>query len=179
MAAIENSLKYLFSNEGGYNNEPGDQPTNLGITQDTLAKWRGRPVSDDDVRRLNINEATRVYTFWYWNPLTLNACANQNVATAIFDMGVNMGISGCTKIVQLVLKREHPNLIIDGKLGQLTMQALNNATANSFISEFQKEIVKEYTQIADDHPEKRRFLTGWLNRSNKLLTLIEVQALNS
>jgi len=62
--AVEEILKW----EGGYVDHPQDPggATNMGITRNTLADWRGRPVSKEEVKELSESEAKDIYFKRYW-----------------------------------------------------------------------------------------------------------------
>jgi lysozyme family protein len=56
-------LAAILRREGGFVNHPADRggPTHYGITQATLQAWRGRAVSEEDVRALSVEEAKAIY----------------------------------------------------------------------------------------------------------------------
>jgi hypothetical protein len=58
----------ILAREGGFVNHPADRggPTNFGVTQATLASWRGREATIDDVRSLTIDEARDIYRTKYY-----------------------------------------------------------------------------------------------------------------
>lgn len=176
MAQFEKSISYVLANEGGWSDDPNDVPTNFGITQNTLCQWRGKPVGPEDVRNLSLAEAQRIYNFWYWNPLSLNSCKSQNVATAIFDIGVNQGLHAAAMSAQIIVN-DHAGVKIkvDGMLGPISMQGINMVAANLFIEEFEKQTVEAYNEIVERNPGKQIYLHGWLNRARKLLSLLVVE----
>ena len=46
----------------------------MGITQGTLAAWRGRPVSIEEVRALTEEEAREIYRANYWTCCAARTC---------------------------------------------------------------------------------------------------------
>lgn len=169
MAVFETAVEYVLSNEGDkYIDKTLDAggPTRWGITQTTLAAWRSKPVSTDDVKNLSETEAKLIYKNQYWHPLDGDQIAKQEMATAILDIGVNMGIAGCSRLVQRSL-----GLVTDGHMGPVTIAALNREAPGSFLHNFLVEIQAYYITIVEQKPNQIVFLKGWLSRSQKMITL--------
>ena len=87
-------LRFVLQYEGGYVDHPADPggATNLGITRATLAAWRKRPVSKDDMRRLTRAEAAAIYRANYWDAIGGDTLA-PGVDLLAFDIAVNMGVA--------------------------------------------------------------------------------------
>jgi len=53
----------IIQREGGFSDRTADRggATNFGITIQTLAAWRKKPVTVDDVKKLTPAEATEIY----------------------------------------------------------------------------------------------------------------------
>ena len=69
MAAFTTQIQnWILASEGGYVDHPSDPggATNMGITHRTLAAWRGKPVTKQDVRNLTRVEALEIYKAQYW-----------------------------------------------------------------------------------------------------------------
>src|SRR5690606_7789917 len=69
------ALEHVLQVEGGFVNHPADKggATKFGITRATLAAWRTRPVSVEDVQRMNREEAAAIYRKRYWDYMRLDA----------------------------------------------------------------------------------------------------------
>ena len=98
------ALAFVFSVEGGFTDDPVDPggATNLGITHDELAKWRGRAVTIDDMRDLGKDEAAAIYRANYW---TISRCADlaPGVDLIVFDAAVNTGNGRSARLLQAAL----------------------------------------------------------------------------
>ena len=112
-------IKYVLASEGGYVNHRDDPggPTNMGITQSTLAAWRKRPVSVDEVKRLTRAEAERIYRAQYWDTIRGDELP-PGVDYAVFDISVNSGPGRAAKFLQQALRIE-----ADGVVGSKTIAA--------------------------------------------------------
>lgn len=156
-AALEHVLKY----EGGYVDHPSDPggATNMGITRATLARFRGKPVSKDDVKALTMEEAGRIYRKNYWQACR---CGDMPPALAFltFDTAVNQGPSRAVRFLQ-----EAVGSVPDGIVGPNTLAATwahNNAQA-----------VQEYAALRMQHyGSLRTFSTFGLGWSRRLMATL-------
>lgn len=116
-------LAQVLRHEGGYVDHPADPggATNLGITLATLAAWRGKPVTKQDVRNLTVAEAGEIYRARYWLPIRGDALP-PGVDLAVFDAAVNSGPARAAKWLQSVL-----GVTQDGEIGLQTLAALARA----------------------------------------------------
>ncbi|AUQ95958.1 Putative secretion activating protein [Phaeobacter inhibens] len=117
---LAKSLDLVFGHEGGYVNRKSDRggPTKYGITQRTLAGWRGRPVTADDVYNLQKAEAEDIYRQGYWAQCG-GALLPDGLDYAAFDFGVNSAPSRAVRYLQKVL-----GVTIDGSVGPITLGAV-------------------------------------------------------
>jgi lysozyme family protein len=115
----EQWLEDLFQHEGGYVDHPEDRggPTNFGVTQATLASWRRQPVTAEDVKALDIDEAQAIMSARYWNVVQGDRLP-PGVDIAVADFAVNSGNTRAVKILQDALGVEP-----DGHVGPQTMAA--------------------------------------------------------
>jgi len=150
--------------EGGFVNDPADAggATNFGITQATLASWRGAGVSQEDVKRLTKAEACQIYKANYWDS---NQCDKlpDSVRGVFFDAAVNGGGGGATKLLQCAINGCGGHCIVDGGMGPNTI-AEANAVTGDLGQEFSNQREAFYRHIAANNPSQGRFLQGWLNR---------------
>lgn len=153
-------LVHILANEGGYVNHPKDPggATNFGITHKTLAAWRGRPVTKDDVRNLTPDEATAIYRANYWNLLNADSLPD-GVDLEAFDFGVNAGIGRSAKTLQKVL-----GLKQDGQIGPITIAAAQKADPVALIEAFSKARMDHYRSLRT----WSTFKNGWTRRVNEI-----------
>jgi lysozyme family protein len=136
------SLKLVLESEGGYSNDRGDPggPTNWGITiYDARAYWK-KDATAADVRAMPLAVAKGIYRDKYWDPIDGNDLP-AGVDYAVFDYGVNSGISRAVKVLQRLVGTS-----VDGHMGPLTLAATAKA-----------DPVKLVEQICD---ERLAFLQG-------------------
>lgn len=115
--------KYVLASEGGYVNHPRDpgKATNMGITIGTLRAWRGRPVTNADVRNLSQEEALQIYKAQYWDTVRADQLP-LGLDYLTFDYGVNSGPARAIKDLQRTV-----GATADGVIGQKTLEAIATA----------------------------------------------------
>lgn len=134
-SSYNEALKRLLEHEGGYTNDPRDpgQATNFGITIFDYRKYVNPNATATDVRSMPVEVAKRIYREKYWNAL-LGDDLPAGVDYAIFDYGVNSGISRAAKVLQRLL-----GLPADGVIGPVTIAAAKKADASRLINQISDE----------------------------------------
>ena len=115
-----NIQSYVLASEGGYVNHPRDpgKATNMGITAATLRAWRGRPVTNTDVRNLSQKEALAIYKAQYWDTVRADLLP-LGLDYLTFDYGVNSGPARAIKDLQRTVGAD-----ADGVIGQKTLSKI-------------------------------------------------------
>lgn len=155
MKTVDGLIDDIIRREGGYVNNPNDKggPTNWGITQATLSRWRGKSVTAADVKALTRDEARRIYRKTYYEDAGIDKLPEALQAQA-FDINVNGGLKP-------ILAR------LTGYFGatlQEIVDFLGPKTANIMLSAAR---VEYYRQITNNRPANKTFLLGWLNRAHE------------
>lgn len=117
----ETCLKYVLKHEGGHVNHPKDPggETNYGIT---IAVARANGYAGP-MRDIPMNTVKRIYRAKYWDALRCDDLPH-GVDYAVFDYGVNSGISRSAKVLQRTL-----GIPDDGRVGPETIAAVNKCDA--------------------------------------------------
>ena len=102
MAAVNfpESLRRLLIHEGGYSNHPSDPggPTNYGITIADYRMYIKPRATAADVRDMRLDDAKKIYRSKYWDAMGCDDLP-PGVDYAVFDYGVNSGISRALKVL--------------------------------------------------------------------------------
>ncbi len=124
------SLAAIISEEGGFADNPGDPggATNMGITRATLAAFRGRSVSREDVLMLEKAEAAQIYRTLYWQAIGADDLPS-GLDLALFDDAVNSGPHAAIGDLQRALQ-----VYPDGVIGPQTRTALASQPLASVIA---------------------------------------------
>lgn len=174
--SVSSIILDILAVEGGFVNHPDDRggPTKFGVTQATLAKYRGHLVTADDVRNLSQDEAHRIL----WDLYVVGPCFNlvldvsPAVAEELVDTGVNMGVETAARFLQRALnalndKQElYPNLVVDGRVGAVTVAALRSFLAHRLESPLLKALNclqgARYIELCEARERNESFVYGWL-----------------
>ena len=159
---IEALISKVIEREGGYVNHPQDRggPTNWGITQATLADWRGQPVTEFQVKTLSEGEAREIYRDRYVTKPGFDAIPDAGVKAFLIDYGVNSGPGTAVKALQSVLSVQ-----ADGVIGPQSKAALAKVTNwpalyNALIAQRSQFFLGI---VGRDHSQAV-FALGWRNR---------------
>lgn len=170
---FEPAVDYTLENEGGYGWNALDEggPTNWGITMSDLAEFVGHQVSVADVQNMTVDTAKQIYLAKYWSPLALGQVTDQGIATCIFDSGVLYGTGIGARYGQTAANECGENLVLDGRIGPLTLAAFNRVEPKQFLIAYHARIMSRINSIIAASPSQEIFRDGWTNRANRLLTL--------
>lgn len=171
----DNIISNTIKQEGGvkFTQTPGDRggATKFGITLSTLQKVKpGATVTD--VANLSEAQARQIYQTKYWDAGQIDKMPI-GVQDLVFDMSVEHGLGGSTIIVQRALKDLGSNVSIDGKLGNNTLNAMQDFKPNLLRLSILQERKKWVEDIVKNDPSQAKFLSGWKKRIADLDTIPE------
>lgn len=116
------ALPRVLAHEGGYVNDPKDPggATNKGVTYRVYDAYRTRKgLPTQDVRDISPGEISEIYRLQYWDACKCDELP-PGVDYVLFDGAVNSGPTQSIKWLQRALG----NVIVDGQMGQSTLQAV-------------------------------------------------------
>ena len=162
MDRFKKFLDYIFEVEGGYTNDENDRggATNFGITHYDAKKYLGYT---GDMRDFKKSDAEKIYEKVYYRGNHIDKIIDDRVALSIFDWAVNSGGKGIKK-AQIVANKFGANLVIDGIVGNKTLEAINAIDPEAFLKEYHEMQRTFYKNLAAKDPSQEGFLKGWLNR---------------
>ena len=149
----------LIEREGGYVDHPDDRggPTNYGVTQRTLAAYRGEACTAEDVKALTLAEATGVYRELYWIKPKFNTLGLHPVLVEmVFDAGVHHGTHRATKMLQTAA-----GVKADGHIGAMTLDAIQETPFSVLGARFMATRVKYIGRLITRSPNQAVFAAGW------------------
>lgn len=122
----------ILGYEGHYTNDPRDPggPTKFGVTQKTLAAWRKKPVSADDVKNMVVTEARAIFKAQYWDQCGGDQLPS-GVDFAVVDMAYNSGPGRAVQTLQRVL-----GVKVDGVAGVFTLNEVRKVETRALIGKF-------------------------------------------
>lgn len=167
MSDFNVAIQTVLKNEGGFVNDPRDPggATQWGISLRFIhdpaidGDFDGDGDEDvEDVRSMTREQAIALYRTVFWDALRLGEIEDQQVATKMLDLAVNVGKVAAVKILQRALGCE-----VDGVLGIRTLTAVNGLIAPSVLSALRLEAIAYYASIPA--AKSQPYLRGWILRA--------------
>lgn len=149
---FDEAFAALLLHEGGFVDHAADPggATRFGVTQ-AVARSEG---FKGDMREYPLSDAKRVYRSRYWNALRLDELPGA-IRFDLFDAAVNSGPSQALKWAQRIV-----GVPDDGKVGPVTIQALNNINVNKFLAKYNGARLHFLASL----PGWTNFGRGWARR---------------
>jgi len=167
--ALNSLLDAILEREEGFVNDPNDPggATKYGISRETLADWRGRPVSVAEVAALAPDEAHAIDRARYYERPRIDR-APESLQSLLLDAAVNHGPGAAVTMLQQVLSAvSEETLSIDGMLGpQTAAEAAWQQLGDWLLAALADERRRVYFQLTARRPVLTKFLEGWLARAN-------------
>jgi len=158
----ETSFDEVIRSEGGFvlTDIAGDLggQTYAGIARKPNPSWVGWKLIDDGV----MPNKTMVMDFYktIWNSVKCDDLP-AGVDYLIYDFAVNAGAGQSAKLLQRAV-----GVPADGKIGPITLAAVNSKDVKELIDLFTEQKKAFYNLIVQNRHEQVKFLKGWMNRLN-------------
>lgn len=134
----------------------------FGVSRDTLASWRGRSVSIDDVRDLGLAEAHEIYRARFWKKTGADRLPAP-VALLVHNLGVLGGPARAVTMLQRALVRLGASVAVDGGFGPQTLAAAQRFEPRRIVDAF-VDLQREFHRSSS----KTRYVAGWLSRLDEI-----------
>jgi lysozyme family protein len=156
---FDHCLDMLLQHEGGFVNHPKDPGgmTNLGVTRATYEQYMGRGVTEAEMRALTVADVAPIYKAEYWDKARCDDLPS-GLDWAVFDWGVNSGMSRPVKALQRIV-----GVKPDGGIGPQTLRAIANFDSKSLIEKLYDARQKFYENLATFET----FGRGWSRRNDE------------
>ena len=155
-------FEYILSVEGGYSNDKADKggKTKYGIIEIEARKYGFK----GDMKDLTKEIAEDIYKNKYYLSNNLDKIKDKRVALSIADWTINSGNWGTKKAQQAVNILKGEILVVDGVLGEKSIEAINSIRPEMFLNQYHVLQRRFYQAIVDHNASQKVFLKGWLNR---------------
>lgn len=194
MAAFYKALTKTLGAEGVYSNDPEDPggETICGIARKMHPEWEGWPVVDHLTAQAGawppeaiVTEPTvrdlvrKFYKENFWDQIDGDQIPDQLVAECVFDAAVNLSPATAGQLLQRAVnmlnvnQKRYPDIEVDGNVGPGTMAAIAQLATFEPLTTlawmFCKFRDRLYLDKAEAHPEKEKYIKGWLKRDDNNL----------
>jgi len=132
-------LPWTLAHEGGWSNHPKDPggATMRGVTQRTFSSYLSRKgMPSRSVRSITPEEILDIYKAQYWDALRCDELP-AGLDYAVFDFGVNSGVSRAAKFLQRIVGARQ-----DGIIGEQTLSKAQNGDASYLVEALCNERMK-------------------------------------
>jgi lysozyme family protein len=169
MADFKTAYKITMAHEGGWANNPADTggETWRGIARNKHPDWLGWMLVDKAKHGdfpANLNSVSGLQDM-------VDQVNNQKIANELFDTSVNMGQGIAALFLQRSLNvsnrngKDYPDLQVDGNIGPVTINALNNHPRQEQVLKLLNTLQgARYISICEANPSQEIFLNSWLSR---------------
>lgn len=113
-----------------------------------------------DIASLTQEQAIEIYRRDYWDALKLSSITSNRIAWKIFDIAVNCGRMTAAKMLQ-----ESVGVVADGLIGNITLQAVNNADIVKLMNDIVTQQQKHYEEIHNENNDWA--FRGWMLRAEE------------
>lgn len=143
--------------------------TAYGVTWTTLkAAYRAGITGHDDICRLTVEEAKRIYRVnywekWKWNELEWPVCL------CALDCCVNHG--GFAKILQRAVNACGVEVAVDNKMGPKTLAGMKACDPYELAGKIYEARKRYFEDIVRRNASQGVFLKGWLRRCEEMKNL--------
>lgn len=178
-------INMILRNEGGYVNDPEDSGgrTYKGISENNFPNWegwkiinkheplkRGELIKDKDLDE----EVFNFYLMNFYYKLKIDKFNDLHISAHLLDHGINSGITNGIKCLQRALNNLLPiDIIVDGKIGPITISESNNSNPKDLLKSIEKEREEYYRSLVNKNPKLKKFLNGWLNRISETTKYVD------
>lgn len=172
MADSKHIITFIWKWEGYGGTLEGDSggETRKGVTYATWCSMFGNQ-AHERFQTMSDMDWNEVFHQTFWNQILGDQIASQRIADILVDWIWGSGKHYPEVDVQTILNSlfgEH--LAVDGNFGQHTIEAINRADEQSLWDDIVKKRFEYLEGCVKAHPVNERFLQGWKNRLNDLIT---------
>lgn len=168
--AFDAAVAIVLAHEGGFQDDTAD-PGNwsggvvgAGACLGTKYGIAAATHPGLDIAALSEDDARAIYRQEWWDRLGL-ARLPAPLSAKLFDAAVNLGANPAIVCFQRALNQVGAAVAEDGVLGPATVAAANAVPAAAALAVLREALAAHYRQIVARHPDRARFLAGWLTRA--------------
>jgi len=185
MADFSKAFSITLSHEGGYSNDPNDPggETIFGISRVNNPTWEGWALIDNlkkDKKNFPKNaladsavmsHVKALYKKKYWDIHNLDLMNSQEIASEVFDTGVNIGTGKAASFLLMALSilnreaKDYADVPDDGKVDPSDVAIVNShKRPQNILKALNGLQFMHYYNITKTKPKFEIYFNGWLNR---------------
>lgn len=124
---FEKAILKTLKQEGGLTDNVHDRGgiTKYGISFKFLKSVNPK-ATREDIENLTKQQAKDLYKTYFWDKVKADKIKSYPIASQLFDIAVNSGVSCAVRLIQQACNYFNCNLIVDGIIGNKTINAINS-----------------------------------------------------
>ena len=157
---FDQAFERLIGHEGKFTNDRQDRGNwttgviGKGHLNGTKYGISAMTYPDLDIKNLSLTQAKNIYKRDWWDKINADQI-NSALVFQVWDFAINAGMGTAKRKLQKAV-----GVVEDGIIGNLTIQAINNAELNDILLKFNAERLKYYTSLST----WPRYGKGWTLR---------------
>ena len=162
MAQADKYIPMLKRFEGGYvGNFDGQICTNSGVTLATYRAYFGKDKTCRDLANMTEGQWRLIFINGYWHKWEADSIRNQSIANLLVDWVYASGKWG------IILPQRVLGVKDDGKVGRITLAAINNyPDQRELFEKLWNRRAEHFKSLAKNG--KQKFYNGWMNRLRQI-----------
>jgi hypothetical protein len=165
----EGNYSYLEHDKGG--------ETYAGISRKFNKKWKGWKVLDRYKKHSKVSWNKKIdemevhvmeYYYSIWIKDGYHKIKDPIVRDYLFDYR-NNGLIAYRHVKELLMDMGFSNLNGKAVMDEMTIEVINKVNPVIFILRLYEIRTDYYQRVADENPEMRKYLKGWMNRANNIV----------
>ena len=165
MANYQELVPFILKWEGGFSIVKNDRggATCKGVTLATFRSVYGQEKNVNDLKYMTDAQWMHIFKKLFWDKCKADDIQDQSVANILVDWAWNSGAVNPIKALQRCV-----GVTADGIVGQRTLAAVNSKSPLSLFGALKQKRIEFYNNIVAKDPTQKKFLKGWLNRTNHI-----------
>lgn len=178
MAEFAPIWEFTVSREGGFQNLKNDSAnynskgeligTKYGVSASAWESYFKRVPTVEDIKNMKYETAREIADSMFWDDLQGDKIKSQKIAHVIFQEKWGSGFGGFKRIRQMINKVAGKTVLEDkpaGFRGIASFPSLvNSLDEDKLYLTISDNAIRARFAIVIKNPDKREFLTGWMNR---------------
>jgi lysozyme family protein len=165
MANVEAAIDYVLGWEdanlsGAITTAPDGKRTRFGIDEHWHPELSNCLYFSSMGQVAALQIARGIYEVSYCQPLCIAEMTNQEIANKVLSLGVNVGVLNAARMLQ-----DAVTVVGDGRIGPLTLHALDLAEPGKVIDDLRSEAENYYEALLASNPKLAVYRAGWLRRA--------------
>jgi lysozyme family protein len=161
----EKIIEFIKEKEGGFATVKCDKggATNSGVTLTTFRQFYGQEMTVNDLKKMTEKQWKNIFEKGFYLKNNLDKINDFSIRFLITDFCWCSGNIAIKKLQRIL------GINCDGICGNNTISKINNySNKMDLFANYKASRIQFFFNIIKAHPEQKKFLKGWINRTNSI-----------